>query len=242
MAATLSLSEAQTIQVLGDFLTEYLPASVDVVKGQINRVPEPVADDYVVMWPILRERLGTNEDSYVDALFTGSIAGNTLTITSVQAGALDVGSTIFGVDIAANTVITALGTGTGGVGTYTVNNPQTIGSELIAAGLIDMLQSTQVTIQIDVHGPNGADNAQIITTLMRDEVGVDQFASSGLDVTPLYAGDPRQTPYLNGEQQIEERWSVDAVLQCNPIVTTPQQFFDAVSVLLVDVDVVYPPT
>lgn len=62
---------------------------------------------------------------------TASIAAFTLTVTAA-AGAtgyvLGVGSRIYGVGVAANTVITALGTGTGGTGTYTVNNSQTVAS------------------------------------------------------------------------------------------------------------------
>ena len=64
--------------------------------------------------------------------FTGSISGTTLTVTSVgsNSGALAVGSTfITGASI--NTTITALGSGTGGTGTYTVNTSQTLGSTTI---------------------------------------------------------------------------------------------------------------
>lgn len=104
------------------------------------------------------------------------------------------------------------------------------------------LQETQFSVQLDVHGPNSADNSQIITTLFRSDYAVDQFATSGFDVTPLYTSEPKQIPYLNGEQQIEDRWIVDVELQCNPTVTTPQQFADAANVSLINVDVVYPPS
>ena len=92
------------------------------------------------------------------------------------------------------------------------------------------LQSTRVTVQLDVHGPASADNTQLITTLFRSDYGVSQFATSGFDVQPLYNSEPRQIPFLNGEQQIEYRWSVDAVMQCNPIVTNTQQFASQLSV------------
>lgn len=61
--------------------------------------------------------------------FTGSISGTTLTVTAVSSGFLMVGDTITGTGITANTVITGFGSGTGGTGTYTVNNSQTVGSE-----------------------------------------------------------------------------------------------------------------
>jgi len=62
--------------------------------------------------------------------FLGYISGTTLTVTSITSGVLVVGQTITGasgVVVTAGTTITALGTGTGGVGTYTVNNSQTVG-------------------------------------------------------------------------------------------------------------------
>jgi len=60
---------------------------------------------------------------------TGSIsgAGTTLTITAVTSGVLAVGDIVNGAGVLANTKITALGTGTGGTGTYTVDTPQTVG-------------------------------------------------------------------------------------------------------------------
>jgi hypothetical protein len=66
----------------------------------------------------------------VGAVFLGYISGTTLTVTSVTSGLLVVGQTITGsagFAVTAGTTITALGTGTGGVGTYTVNNSQTVG-------------------------------------------------------------------------------------------------------------------
>lgn len=47
--------------------------------------------------------------------------GNTLTVTVATTGALAVGDVVTGPGIAPNTTISALGTGTGGVGTYTVS-------------------------------------------------------------------------------------------------------------------------
>jgi hypothetical protein len=65
------------------------------------------------------------------ATFTGSISGTTLTVTSVLSGTIAVGQAIFGQGVDQNTVITALGTGSGGVGTYTVSDSQTVASTTI---------------------------------------------------------------------------------------------------------------
>lgn len=61
--------------------------------------------------------------------FVGSISSTTLTVSSVSSGTIRVGQQIFGVGMLPNTVITALGTGTGGTGTYTVNQSQTVTSQ-----------------------------------------------------------------------------------------------------------------
>ena len=64
----------------------------------------------------------------VGALITGSITATTLTVTAVTSGTLYVGQTIQGTGVTALTVITALGTGSGGTGTYTVSTSQTVSS------------------------------------------------------------------------------------------------------------------
>jgi hypothetical protein len=64
----------------------------------------------------------------LNAVVTGSISGATMTVTAVSSGILAVGQLITGTGVAANTVISALGTGTGGTGTYTVSNSQSVGS------------------------------------------------------------------------------------------------------------------
>jgi hypothetical protein len=55
-------------------------------------------------------------------------AGTTLTVTAVSSGVLSVGQQVYGTGISQLTRITALGTGTGGTGTYTVNTSQLAGS------------------------------------------------------------------------------------------------------------------
>ena len=67
---------------------------------------------------------------------TGSISGTTLTVTAVASGALAIGQQITGTGVSAGTVITAFGTGTGGVGTYTVNNSQTVASEALVGEFV----------------------------------------------------------------------------------------------------------
>ena len=77
------------------------------------------------------------------ATFTGSIAttaGGTLTVTALLNGVtLQVGMQVNGSGVTAGTYITALGTGTGGTGTYLVNNSQTASSTTMVGGFEDFL-------------------------------------------------------------------------------------------------------
>ena len=64
------------------------------------------------------------------AQFIGSVSGTTLTVTLMKSGTIAVGQQLFGLGVTAETIITGLGTGTGGVGTYTINISQTETSEV----------------------------------------------------------------------------------------------------------------
>jgi hypothetical protein len=65
------------------------------------------------------------------ATFTGAITTTTLTVSVMLSGTIAVGQALFGDGLAQNTVITALGTGTGGTGTYTISKSQTVASTSI---------------------------------------------------------------------------------------------------------------
>jgi len=71
------------------------------------------------------------------ATITGSISGTTLTVTAVSAGTVQVGQVIAGTGVTAGTTITALGTGTGSTGTYTVSVSQTVASTTISTVALD---------------------------------------------------------------------------------------------------------
>jgi hypothetical protein len=69
------------------------------------------------------------------ASFTASIATTVLTVTGTPTGNIAVGQTLVGAGVTANTTISSLGTGTGGAGTYNLNNSQTVASEAMTTGL-----------------------------------------------------------------------------------------------------------
>jgi lysophospholipase L1-like esterase len=68
-----------------------------------------------------------------EARVTGAISGTTLTVSAVASGTLAVGMRVSGTGITRGTTITALGTGSGGTGTYTVSTSQTVSSTAILA-------------------------------------------------------------------------------------------------------------
>ena len=243
MSVVVSPNQSQIQTVLRTVLLDFLPAGVDVIEGQDNRVPEPQEVDFVVMTALQRTRLATNIDSYVDAAYTGSVSGGVLTVSDLLLGTVLTGAALFGTNVATNSVIgTQISGTTGGVGTYNVTPSQTVTSEVMASGAASAMQETEITFQLDVHGPNSADNAQMISTLFRDDYATSRFYELNPAISPLYADDPRQAPFLNDQDQIETRWIVQAKLQANQTVANiPQQFGDVFNVELISVDVVYPP-
>lgn len=248
MSAPLGISPNQddVTTALRSFLLDILPAGTEVILGQINRVPEPLTGQFVVMTPTRFRRIDTNFDFSLDLKMTGSIAGTTMTVTAVDPkspGAVVVGSSVFGVGVKPGTQVTGLISGAGGTGTYQVAPSQTLAPGTLSAGRKAMVQAAQVTVQLDFHddgdGSAGADMAQTASTLLRDEYGVGAMEPSG--VVPLFADDPNQLPFVNDQQQYEWRWVLEAQFQVNQKTTVPQEYADQVNVGLVEVDGRYPP-
>jgi hypothetical protein len=168
-------TQSQVQVALGAFLLAILPAGVEVVAAQDNRVPVPKSPDYVTITATGRRRLATNVDTH-DPL--GQVTA--------------------------------------------------------------VMQETEVAMQLDVHGPNSPENAQVITTLMRDEFATAFFDALGSGVSPLHADDPKQVPFILDAQQYEDRWVVQALLQADIVVSVPQQSAESVVAAVIDVDAAYP--
>jgi hypothetical protein len=75
--------------------------------------------------------LGSTNTASIGFVCTASIATTTMTVSAVTDGVLSVGDIISGTGVTSGTTITAFGTGTGGVGTYTVSASQTVSSTTI---------------------------------------------------------------------------------------------------------------
>ncbi len=88
----------------------------------------------------------------VASVTTKGVTTTTLTVSSVQSGtgSLAVGQTIVGSGVTAGTTITALGTGSGGAGTYILSTPSTVknSTSMTAANNVT-LNGTSYTQNID---------------------------------------------------------------------------------------------
>jgi hypothetical protein len=83
--------------------------------------------------PPLLYRPGTGACPSTAAIVTGSASGTVLSVTAVTSGTLRPGLPISGTGIAAGTIISSYGTGSGGTGTYNINVSTTASSETITA-------------------------------------------------------------------------------------------------------------
>jgi hypothetical protein len=250
LTAPLSPNQSDIQKAVGYFLADVtgLPQAA-LIAAQPNRVPEPKLTDFIVVTVLRFQRLRTNVDRVIDSKFTGTIADTTLTITEILIGAGPAdGSVLFGVGVTPGTRVVTQLTGTlGGVGDYQVDSELALpASQTFAAGFKVIEIASEVTVQLDFHSAKYASSsaAQAFSAAFRDGYGVSFF--SALDaplnrITPLYADDPQMRAFINAETNYEWRWVLDARFQVNQTIAVPQEFYDALTVELIDVDAVYPP-
>lgn len=241
-----TIGPLQVLDALRQFILTVLPDGVEVIAAQDNRVPEPVATEFVVMTPLRFPRLRTNVDTDADVKFTGSIAGTTLTVSAVAFGSILAEATLSGTGVTAGTKIVEQLTGTpGGVGTYEVSQTQTLSSRTLSTGAKTIEEAQEWAVQLDFHSATdlGGMYAAAVSATFRDEFATlffDELAPPLDGIAPLYADEPRQMPFVNEQQQIEQRWILEAVMQANPTIDVPQQYADSVEVTPVSVEAEYP--
>jgi hypothetical protein len=112
-----------------------------------------------IIFPVINGQtqytIGPNPSTqnFIGASFTGSIAGNILTVTGINSGAVAQGQTLSGGGILQGTKITASLTGAGGnvneVGTYRVNLNQTVASTTITANYQKPLSIDSAFVRIN---------------------------------------------------------------------------------------------
>jgi hypothetical protein len=234
MPALVSLGDTEIMTAIRAVLLYLLPPGVEVIRAYSNRVAQPIGPDYCVLSEVRRERLSTNLNTDVDIKVIGSIAGDTMTVTSGPV--LLPGTVLFGPAVVAGSAVTAMAEQ---AGTYTVAPSQTVpAGSRIYAGRHAMQQPVDIVYQCDVYGPNSNRNALAIHTTWRDERGCQLLAEASQPhgMTPLYADDPRMVGFDNAEAQWEDRWTLELHTQVNLVVTLGQEFADKLEVDLLPVD------
>ena len=132
LSASMSLTQLKALS--GD-----LTATVDGVARVATALSLASATSFTAAAALIEA--GLNASPSTLASFTGEISGTTLTASSVTGGTLSVGQLVVGAGVAASTVITALGTGTGLDGTYEVSVSQTVASESMTTEPVDVVVS-----------------------------------------------------------------------------------------------------
>ena len=123
-----------------------------------------------------------------------------------------------------------------------------IGRQLIATntddfsadtGMTTVTAARQITVQTDFHGPSSSEASEAAAIMFRDPYGC-AFLEP-YNIAPLYCSEPRQAAFLNAEQQEEERWIVDFVLQSGLQLQVPQDSATSLDVGIISVEASYPP-
>jgi hypothetical protein len=88
---------------------------------------------------------------------TGQISGTTLTIANVTSGTLYIGATIAGTGVTSGTRITDFLTGSGGIGTYTVDTSQTViaGTAIADEPIVGMIRYNSTNSAFEGYGGSG---------------------------------------------------------------------------------------
>ena len=119
----------QLIAVCGQYVYSLTSTFIPTIVGQLNSTTGQVGITDNGTYVYITDgtyRYSWRISSPSSAVFTGTISGTTLTVTAVTNGTIGAGQALFGVGITQETIISALGTGSGGVGTYTINISQTV--------------------------------------------------------------------------------------------------------------------
>lgn len=138
----------QLIAVCGPYVYALTANLVPSVIGQLNsssgivKITDNGVNVYIVdgayryTWYI---------SSPAAAVFTGSTSGTTLTVTSVSSGTIAINQSLYGIGVLPETVITALGSGSGGTGTYTINRSQTVASTSLSSATVGAVVTATIS-------------------------------------------------------------------------------------------------
>lgn len=181
------------------------------------------------------------------AAFTGSIAGNILTVTAVASGTLEINQLLAGAGLPANMVIIALGSGDGETGTYILNYPlpAPIASEAMSTvGALCYTESTVYasTFQCSALATQNPANTESLTAsdianlaayVLQSAATIAAFEAQGVGV--LRVPDVRNPYFTDDRQRYEASPSFDftlthrqTIITTVPIVTETEFILDRV--------------
>jgi hypothetical protein len=93
--------------------------------------------------------------------------------------------------------------------------------------------SVEVTYQIDIYGPNAADNMMIIFVLLRSDATSEWLASyglaNGITLDTFYTDEPKRSVITNEEDQYEDHWITRVRLDTVQQVSSPVNFMSVLS-------------
>lgn len=88
---------------------------------------------------------------------------------------------------------------------------------------VDVGQGVQCRVQLDCYGEGSYDVASKISVFALDFEGIRKFKTYGL--SPLYASNPQDLPFVTGESMYEARWMVEIFLNFDAVHRRQQDFF-----------------
>jgi hypothetical protein len=140
-----------------------------------DQIDGSITDAYPLRLNTTVFECGARVDAHV-AEFTAAISGTTMTVSTVTSGTILLGMEVTGSGVTAGTRITALGTGTGGTGTYTVSESQTVASTAMVGDL-----PSKITVECP-GSYNVAFSIQVQSTSNTSETIDIWFRRNGVDV------------------------------------------------------------
>jgi hypothetical protein len=184
---TYSISETQNISS-ESMTSEAPPVNVTVPRARINSLIYAI--QYIPSIAALGSwaqvaAIDIGSANTPDAVVVGHIFNNTLTVISLTSGDLLIGDYLFDAAglIVNGTLITIFGSGTGGIGTYIVNNPQTVGASFTGSGSGTNLTVSSVTGVIAVgdvlYGTGVPGGTSIVSQTSGPSGGAGVYVTSG---------------------------------------------------------------
>lgn len=191
----------------------------------------------IFLHKVMDERIGAQYrvnqwDATPLATFTGSVSSSMLSVSSIASGALSSGQTLSGNAVPNDILVVGLGTGTGGTGTYLLNQPLTLAPQSLftIAGMgYTETQQYQSTFQISALVTQDPSNTASLTAsdicnyaayVMQSLPAIQALEAMGVGI--LKIGQIRN-PYFSDDR---ERWeanpSFDFVLTHKQIISSVQ--------------------